>query len=518
MSKFATKTKTKAISPVTTVSQSTPDTVTHERGAGFSRNPKSELFLLAVTNLVGEDTFYETGKQRDTRFRELIRKVWLDDPGWIARFVPYLRNDLFLRSAPVVMALEGAKIGLETSSGDVNLRDMVNSSMRRADEPAEALAYWLGTYGKQIPMPVKRGIGDAALRLYNERSALKYDSAGAAVRMGDVLELTHPATSPARPLFRYLIDRRHNRDDIKLDELPMLRARRDLDKLSAEDFREAFSGEEGTTGDDLVRAAGITWEYASSKYGKLDAAFWERMIPEMGYMALLRNLRNFDDVGVDGLKRAYVAGKIADPEEVAKSMQLPLRFYNAYREAKGFHWAQPLETALNLSLANVPEFPGRSLVLVDTSSSMFSSFSLRGTASRHELAGIFGAVIATRGEKVDLVQFGTTSEVLPFRKGDPILRIVDQLHNLSGTNTWQALERHYDGHDRVVIVTDEQAHFGYGYTKVPDVPIYTFNVAGYKAGHSPSGEGKSHTFGGLSDAGFKMIPLIEQAGTGQWPF
>ena len=510
MSKFASATKTKAISPVTTLSQTVPDTVTHEGGAGFGRDAKSELFLLAVTNLVGEDTFYESGKQRDSRFRELVRKVWMDDPGWIARFVPYLRNDLFLRSAPIVMALEAVKVARETSAGGVNLRDMVNSAMRRADEPAEALAYWLTTYGKRIPMPVKRGIGDAAVRLYNERSVLKYDSAGAAVRMADVLELTHPDTTD-NPLFRYLIDRRHNRDELKLDELPMIANRAYWDGLSSEEFRKQL-----VEADVLV--AGGTWEWASSKYGKLDAAFWEKMIPSMGYMALLRNLRNFDDVGVSEAAREAVIAKLSDPEQVANSMQLPLRFYNAYREARGFHWAPALETALNLSLANVPTFPGRTLVLVDTSSSMFSSFSQRGTAQRYELAGIFGATIATRGDKVDLVEYGTDSAFLSFRKGDPVLRIVDQLTNRGGTETWGALSRHFAGHDRVVIVTDEQAHPGYGYRAMPDVPIYTFNVAGYRAGHAPSGEGNLHTFGGLTDAGFRMIRLIEQASSGDWPF
>ena len=31
----------------------------YEGGAAFARDPESELFLLAATNMVGEDTFYE---------------------------------------------------------------------------------------------------------------------------------------------------------------------------------------------------------------------------------------------------------------------------------------------------------------------------------------------------------------------------------------------------------------------------------------------------------------------------
>jgi len=39
------------------------------------RDAESELFLLAVTNMVGEDTFYERADARDARFVELVHAV-----------------------------------------------------------------------------------------------------------------------------------------------------------------------------------------------------------------------------------------------------------------------------------------------------------------------------------------------------------------------------------------------------------------------------------------------------------
>jgi hypothetical protein len=35
---------------------------------GYPRDAKGELFLLAVSNMVGEDTFYEASGARDSRF------------------------------------------------------------------------------------------------------------------------------------------------------------------------------------------------------------------------------------------------------------------------------------------------------------------------------------------------------------------------------------------------------------------------------------------------------------------
>ena len=50
--------------------------------------------------------------------------------------------------------------------------------------------------------------------------------------------------------------------------------------------------------------------------------------------------------------------------------QFPIRFLSAFKEAPSLRWAWPLEQALQHSLANVPQLPGRTLVLVDVSGSM----------------------------------------------------------------------------------------------------------------------------------------------------
>jgi len=67
---------------------STTPATTHQGGAGFARDAKSELFLLAVTNMVGENTFYETAGARDTRFEELVHQVAVLDGDWMRRSCP----------------------------------------------------------------------------------------------------------------------------------------------------------------------------------------------------------------------------------------------------------------------------------------------------------------------------------------------------------------------------------------------------------------------------------------------
>ncbi|WP_308207788.1 hypothetical protein [Actinomadura madurae] len=40
-----------------------PTARTHEGAPGYARDAKSELFLLAVANMVGENTFYEKARR-----------------------------------------------------------------------------------------------------------------------------------------------------------------------------------------------------------------------------------------------------------------------------------------------------------------------------------------------------------------------------------------------------------------------------------------------------------------------
>jgi len=57
---------------------------THEGGVGYARDAESDLFLLAATNMVGEDTFYERADVRDARFVDLVHEVTATNPAFIA--------------------------------------------------------------------------------------------------------------------------------------------------------------------------------------------------------------------------------------------------------------------------------------------------------------------------------------------------------------------------------------------------------------------------------------------------
>jgi hypothetical protein len=333
-------------------------------------------------------------------------------------------------------------------------------------------------------------------------------------------------------LFEHALDRRHNRDEAIPEALSMVRNNAQLRRIAAE-RPEALLSEHN------LREAGMTWEDALSLAGsKVDkAALWSALIPSMGYMALLRNLRNFDEAGVPDEVAATVAARLADPDQVARSRQLPMRFLSAYRAAPSLRWAYPLEQALAHCLGNIPTLRGRTLVMVDTSSSMDAGFSKDGTLMRWDAAVVFGVAVAQRCASADVVSFssaqyyatdpaGAKTKAFDLQAGESLLRSIDRWKAGGyflggGTATAAALRKHFAGHDRVVILTDEQAaHDGVEVSQSvpPTTPMYTWNLAGYQHGHAPSGGHNRHSFGGLSDAAFRMVPLLEAGRNATWPW
>jgi hypothetical protein len=514
--------KVGALSPIVTGHR--PAGRTHEGAPGYARDAKGELFLLAVSNMAGEDTFYEAASGRDDRYAGLVREVAVADPQWMAAFLGWLRSEGNLRSASLVGALEAAKAML--AAGVTGSRQVVASVLQRADEPGEALGYWTSRYGRAIPKPVKRGVADAVARLYTEYGLLKYDTAGKGFRFADVIDLAHPA--PVAPwqsdLFKVALERRHHRDSFSVDALPMLVANAELRAGAATDPAVLLDAER-------LKAAGMTWEDVLSLAGSLvaKAKLWQALIPSMGYAALLRNLRNFDEAGMSDGVAAGVAARLADPVRVAKSRQFPFRFLAAHEQAPSLRWGQALDKALQASLANLPALPGRTLILVDTSASMTQrGMSARSKMTPAKAAAVFGVALAAKGERVDLHGFadGVFRHRVP--KGASVLKEVERFTARTGevghgTQIAASILASFKRHDRVVIISDMQTMdgaFGKGVSEaVPaQVPIYGFNLGGYRHGAYATGSANRHEFGGLTDATFRMLPLLEAGQNATWPW
>jgi hypothetical protein len=594
----------------------TPNATTHAGGTGYERTDLTQLFLLTTTSFFGEDTFYEKADDQADRLRALVRHVALTENGWpwLKGFLPWLRGEANIRTASIVLALEAVKARLDDRKGawvtryhngdQDGARQLVAAVLQRGDEPGEALAYWLTRFGRPIPKPVKRGVADAANRLYTERAYLRYDSEARGVRFADVLELTRPPGKPPADfldkataedvteaevaervrrfreergrLYRWAITERQGRDVAPPLELAVVRDRWELNRLPAAQrhvlTRVALERRDVTAevvAKRLERATAGQWEwllswlgerptgdYAAVELPKLDQ--WRLVLPKLGYMALLRNLRNLDQAGLPDAEARVLADRLANPDEVARSRQLPFRFYSAYLNTGSTRWAHALDQALGHSLGNVPTLPGRTLILIDTSGSMQAVLSPRPPRpgrkpstemrpTRVRAAALFAFALALKQDGgtsgADVFGFADGQfKVEGIRRGDSVLRQLDTFNGAvgrvgHGTQIEFAVTQTFQRgvHDRVVIFTDMQTFpvggvnrrysmvTGYGVGDVaravpPEVPVYGFNLAGYESSGMPAGTANRHELGGLTDHTFGLIRQLETARHGSWPW
>lgn len=485
--------------------QTTP-TRSHEGGdAVLFDDPLRELALTAVSTYIGEDTFYERADARLDRLIGLTADATKRNPRGTADLIRKLRSEYKIRTASIVMAVTYAL------AGGLRPRAVVASALQRPDEPAEFVAHWIARTGRRtLPGGIQRGVGDAVSRMYTPAGYLKYKGAAArGVSMADVIELVHPPASGTEQaaLYKYILDEAHHKDG-KAESVEMLRLRKELMSLD-NDLRRAYL----RSNPGIFPRAGMTWEALSGWLpGGMDAEAWGFAIPHMGVMALLRNLRNFDDAEVPPRVRQLVINAICDEEKVLRSRVFPYQVWSAYREVHSDHWLVPLGQTFEHACGSLPDL-SRSLVLVDASASMRSTLSQRGTICRMEVAALMGVALG-RQEGSTVAIFGDTSEEVRIPKGASTLRLVAKVQSMirsvgSSTYGHTAIRARFrpGQHKRVVMFTDDQMwdnpHLS---SHVPT--IISVNLAGERS-VSSAGKGR-YNIGGFSDATFAaMADLVK---------
>jgi hypothetical protein len=259
-------------------------TTTFNGGQGFARDLKTELYLRSTTGFAGESKYYEKAEDADARAIQLARELAVGDWKWFSEFVTWLRNDGNIRTMSVMLAAEGvnarlaAKVRVGTDPDKpgqllTSHRQLIGKVLQRPDEPGELISYWINSYGRKIPQPIKRGTADALQRMLNQRQALRYDKDGKAVRIGDVIDLVHPKTKNTvqGELYQYLITNRHNRDGyVPPASLTAINARKRLNALKPDerhDFALSVLAQDATAVAEWKEALAGQWEWGKSWLG-----------------------------------------------------------------------------------------------------------------------------------------------------------------------------------------------------------------------------------------------------------
>jgi hypothetical protein len=537
-------------------------------GTGYLvADARSELLDLGAVLYAGEVTFHESAVYRNDRFTNLTEQVAASDPQWIYDFLVWLRKDGNIKTAPIMGAVHAvhARLQAKSPNSDGWNRKIIADVPNRLSDVKEIAAYWTSKFGS-MPMCVKRGLSDATSRLMNEYSYLKYGiQANDSWTIPDIIEMCHakPSVSIASydveddmteddylamlnaamsksSLYAYSLADRHGnlmwdgdrpytlKEERKFyfDGLNMLQANRKLRRDFLDNPRVLLNSSS-------LKAAGVTWNNVLSLAGdrlpKKD--LWESLIfaKNIPIGAMIKNLRNMEQAGISREAMKMVCDYISNPAVIAKSHLMPYEIYAAIKNTQSVHWSSALEDALTYSTGNVPELPGRTLILVDASGSMFGTrLSANSTMERVEASAVFAAALALKNAgRVDVYTFSDFTKRVNVDKGMSMTTLVKRIMDTaktqgSGTRTVDAVRETFGGHDRVVIITDEQSfrsNYGTVAQQVRDETyMYSFDVSGHRTSDIPSGKNRKHQLFGLTDGSFKMIRLLERGSNVGWPW
>ena len=284
-------------------------TVNHEGAEAFRLSAEMELYTAVVTASLSSK-FYETADERIERIADLVGKC---NARIVAQLAIYARTKMNLRSVPLLLVVELAK----HHSGDNLVSKTIEKVVLRADEIMELLHCYqwrnsqpnaecktspkkLGRLSHQIQVGLQKVFNN-----FDEYQFAKYDRSNLEVKLRDALFIVHPKAK-----------------DVDQQQL--------FDKITNKTLEIPY-----------------TWETELSALGQQEcmteteqqmtfAAKWEELIDsgKMGYMAMLRNLRNFLKSGVSIEVLEKVANRLSNEHEVVSSKQFPFRFLSAYREIK----------------------------------------------------------------------------------------------------------------------------------------------------------------------------------------
>lgn len=422
---------------------------TMQGAPAIQSSPFDQLRRSVMACMLWEDGFYEDGQAIGARIKALAHAC---DPTDVAALAIRARSEMNLRHAPLLLARELARHPAKPTIVSDTIRDVI----QRADELSEFVAmYWED--GKQpLSAQVKRGLAQAFCK-FNAYQLGKYNRDGK-VKLRDVLFMSHakPSDEAQAAIWKQLVD--------------------------------------GTL---LVPD---TWEVALSGGADKKEVF-ERLLSEgkLGYLALLRNLRNMTEAGVsrDLIEKALEDG-------AGKARVLPFRYVAAARVVPALE--PQLDKAMQAAMQGMPKLKGSTAVLIDVSGSMDAAISSKSDLTRLDAACALAALVRGISDDVRVFTFSQSLVEVPARQGMGLIDAIKHSQQHSSTYLGQAVRTVAglaSNVDRLIVFTDEESADAVG---VPVGKGYMINVASGKHG---VGFGEWSRITGFSESVVSYIQALE---------
>lgn len=404
---------------------------THEGAKAIRVGAEEELRRSVMACFLWEDTFYENGENVADRIKRLTQEIPVDKAIEIAKDA---RTNGNLRHVPLWMLTAMVENQYPDADDRLKVGRAIPEVIQRADEMGEFISLYWKDGKKPLTKQMKIGLANA-FKKFNEYQLAKYDSDARALKIRDVMFLTHP-----RP-----------------------------DNEEQADLFKRVANRELKTPD--------TWE-AQLSGGADKKETFERLMEEgkLGVLAFLRNLRNMQQSGVS---RSAV---VAYSEKVKLERALPFRFISAARAVPA--WSDVIEAMMLRALKEHDKLAGKTAIIVDNSGSMHGTpISRKSDLDRADAASALAVIIRELCEESVVIGYGSDAKVVPSHYRG--MALIEQIRNGpgGGTDTRRAIAlAQSQGYDRIIVITDEQSSTNIQAPNVPTHKAYFINVATYQHG------------------------------------
>ena len=448
-------------------SNSIPNENTTNRQGYKAYSLDDELRLLSMLNTLKlEPQFYRSENQTMRELRDLIERIALKDPYFVAQAIVYsrcvgegMRSINHLAAALLAPFISGEEYA-KRFYGLWDKKNQRGGCIFRVDDMSEIKDVYSALNKSTLSNSMKKGF-KKVLETLDTYQLAKYKNT-----VIDIANLVHPKSS----LSNAMITTSNGENMRTLDALMQGIT------ISADTWEVAQS-EAGQEVAKAVREGKLSVEKAAEVLKEAKNDNWETLLLDgkLPILAALRNLRNMLKSPRPAVIKA-VCELISNPNKIREGKVMPYQIDYAYEVVKmefgstyeGRTVMQALHTGYEYSVPNLAEaLPGKTCVMVDCSGSMNARCTngnqrttIQSTAA--EKAGLIAATIA-KATNADVVRFGSSAEFYTYNPNNSVFDLGREIgrDNMGGTSipaAFELIRKHKRVYDRIILLSDNECN------------------------------------------------------------
>ena len=425
-----------------------------------------ELRLISMLNTIKlEPQFYRSENQTMIELRDLIERIGLKDPYFVAQAIVYsrclgegMRSVNHLAAALLAPFISGKEYA-KRFYGLWDKKEKKGGCIYRVDDMSEIKDVYAALNKSTLSNSMKKGFA-AVLEALDTYQLAKYKDT-----VIDMANLTHPKSALSKA--EIVVDGK---------KMKVIDALMKGVTVSADTW-EVANSEAGQEVAKAVKAGKLTKAEAEATLANAKNDNWEAMLTEgrLGILAAIRNIRSMLNSPrkevVDALCKL-----VSNGQAIRNGKIMPYQIDYAYEVVKkefsnsadGRRVMEALLKGYEYAVPNLAEaLPGRTCVMVDCSGSMNTYCTQAGqrsniATSAAEKAGLIAATIA-KATNADVVRFGSHAEFYSYDPNESVFSLGRKIghDNMGGTSIPSAFDLIHNAkrqYDRIILLSDNECN------------------------------------------------------------